>query len=96
MVMTRRSWSMPEGSVVEAKARFSELLARARLGETQVITSRGKPVAKLVPADAEFVAPRPKLDVAAMRGHIERLAEDGAKAVDGDAFWKSWKDEQRY
>lgn len=35
--------------VAEARARFSELLARARAGEEIVITRRGEPHARLLP-----------------------------------------------
>lgn len=35
-------------SLADAKARFSELIARAEAGETVSITKRGKPVARLV------------------------------------------------
>ncbi len=40
-------------NVAEAKKHFSDLLSRvAYRGETVLITRRGKPMAKLVPADA--------------------------------------------
>lgn len=40
-------------NVAEAKKRFSDLLSRvAYKGESVLITRRGKPMAKLVPADA--------------------------------------------
>lgn len=38
-----------EFSVVDAKARFSELLSRAEAGEEITIKRHGKPVARLVP-----------------------------------------------
>jgi len=38
----------------DAKARFSELLARAEAGETITIHRHGKPVAKLVPVQPRF------------------------------------------
>ena len=38
-----------EFSVADAKARFSELLARAEAGEEITIKRHGKPVARLVP-----------------------------------------------
>lgn len=37
----------------EASQNFSDLLGRVRDGETVLITQRGRPVAKLVPASAE-------------------------------------------
>jgi len=40
-------------SAAEANRHFSAVLRDVRDGETYVITSHGKPVAKLVPFDAE-------------------------------------------
>lgn len=40
----------------DAKARFSELLARVEGGETITIQRHGKPVAKLVPAGPKYSA----------------------------------------
>lgn len=40
-------------SAADANRRFSELLRGVRQGRTYVVTSHGKPVAKLVPADSE-------------------------------------------
>lgn len=37
----------------EARQNFSDLLGRVQDGETVLITQRGRPVAKLVPASAE-------------------------------------------
>ena len=39
-------------SVCEARARFSEIIERAQIGEPTVIPKRGRVVAKLVPAKA--------------------------------------------
>ena len=39
-------------SVYEARARFSEIIERAQIGEPTVIPKRGRVVAKLVPAKA--------------------------------------------
>jgi prevent-host-death family protein len=44
---------MTEYPLADAKARFSEIVARAEAGETVTITRRGKPVAKLVPLEAK-------------------------------------------
>lgn len=41
--------------VAEAKAKFSEMLRRAGEGEEIVVTSHGRPVARIVPPEA----PRP-------------------------------------
>lgn len=40
-------------SAADANRRFSELLRRAREGHATVITSHGRPVARLVPMTAE-------------------------------------------
>jgi prevent-host-death family protein len=39
-------------SSCEARARFSEIIERAQIGESTVITKRGRVVAKIVPAKA--------------------------------------------
>ena len=41
---------MEEIGTHEAKTRLSELLAKVRQGEEFLITNRGEPVAKLIPA----------------------------------------------
>ena len=41
---------MEEIGTHEAKTRLSELLAKVRQGEEFLITNRGQPVAKLIPA----------------------------------------------
>jgi prevent-host-death family protein len=40
-------------SAADANRKFSELLRGVRRGRTYIVTSHGKPVAKLVPAAAE-------------------------------------------
>jgi prevent-host-death family protein len=44
---------MIEVGTYQAKTMLSRLLERVRAGETVVITSRGRPVARLVPAEPE-------------------------------------------
>ncbi|HEX8262298.1 MAG TPA: type II toxin-antitoxin system prevent-host-death family antitoxin [Allosphingosinicella sp.] len=46
-----------EFGVADAKARFSELLARAEAGETIVISRHGRPVAKMVSAGKRELTP---------------------------------------
>ena len=69
-----------EFAVVDAKARFSELLARAEAGEEIVIRRHGKAVAKLVPAKREStLAERIKAHedyVAWRKEHGPRLGPD--------------------
>ena len=42
---------MPKFNIAEAKARFSELVQKAMLGEEVIIARDNKPVVKLVPLD---------------------------------------------
>lgn len=46
-----------EFGVADAKARFSELLARAEAGETITINRHGRAVAKIVPAGKPELTP---------------------------------------
>jgi prevent-host-death family protein len=50
-----------ELGVAEAKARFSELIDRVRMGERFVVSRRGRPAVALVPPDdVPTPAPTPK------------------------------------
>lgn len=62
---------MAEIGAFEAKTHLSELLDRAERGEEIVITRRGKPVAKLVPAVAEKDR---SLDVRASLARLQEIA----------------------
>jgi prevent-host-death family protein len=86
----------------EFKARCLELMDRVAEGrDTYVITKRGKPVAKLVPADP----PPPDsvfgcmIDQTAFVGELETPLQTEAewKALDREraAQWKSWEREKR-
>lgn len=50
-----------EFAAADAKARFSELLARAEAGETIVISRHGRPVAKMVPTGKPKLTPEERL-----------------------------------
>ncbi|HJZ70238.1 MAG TPA: type II toxin-antitoxin system prevent-host-death family antitoxin [Vicinamibacterales bacterium] len=65
-------------SAADANRDFSKLLRGVRDGESYVITSHGKPVAKLVPADA-----RDLVRDAAKRALIARLRAQRAGARAG-------------
>jgi prevent-host-death family protein len=54
-----------EYSIAEAKARLSALVEQAARGEAVTLTRRGKPVARIVPADE--LNPKPKLDLAVLK-----------------------------
>jgi len=43
---------MKTANIAEAKAHFSALLAEVEAGEEVIITRRGKPIARIVPAPA--------------------------------------------
>ena len=59
--MSRNARPRPEWSVAEAKARFSEVVARARAGEPQHVTRYGKDEVVVVSA-AEWAQAKPQLD----------------------------------
>ena len=83
---------MPETSATvgafEAKTHFSQLLER---GEEIVITKRGRPVARLVPASAAS-------DAEALRRNFHRVRElmrqGGVTSFDWEE-WKGYRDEGR-
>ena len=82
-----------EFGAADAKARFSELLARAEAGETITIRRHGRPVAKLVPAAKRELTPEERVKswqewVAYRRKHnitlgpdltIKQLIEEGRR-----------------
>ncbi len=72
--------------VFEAKTRFSELVDQASRGEEVLITRRGQPVARLVPAQ-----PR---DVEAIRKAIRELEAFRERHVLG-ADWRELRDAGR-
>jgi prevent-host-death family protein len=58
-------------NVSEAKAQLSALLERVRRGEEVILGKAGRPIAKLVPYEAQATPRRP----GALRGRI-RIAND--------------------
>jgi len=80
---------MRRASVTEAKNSLSALLGEVRRGETVLITHHGKPVAQIMPCDADALTdeaaaklvqediadpPQASLDIAAFTdGHLPRL-----------------------
>jgi prevent-host-death family protein len=61
-------------SAAEANRSFSRLLRGVREGHSYVVTSHGRPVAKLVPADQQDELAR-RLRRAAKRALLERVAK---------------------
>jgi prevent-host-death family protein len=76
---------MAEIGAFEAKTHFSALLKRAEKGEEIVITRRGKPVAKLVPAT-------PKHDPKSAWAALERMQAAVRKAKLGPISAKEIKE----
>lgn len=64
-------------TAAEANRSFSRLLRGVREGHSYVVTSHGRPVAKLVPADRENETMR-RFRKAAKRALLERLAKQPA------------------
>ncbi len=58
-------------SIAEAKAHLSALLDQVARGEVITLTKRGKPVARIVPAD-QFPS-KPKLDLRALEQFRSKL-----------------------
>ncbi len=76
-------------SVAEAKARLSELVARAAEGETVQITRRGKPVAQITPIQT----PRKRVDVELLRSVREKTPMQPESAGE---FMRRLRDDSRY
>jgi prevent-host-death family protein len=74
---------MQEIGAFEAKNRLSALLERVEQGEEFVITRRGRPVAKLVPAKTETDRER-------ARKAAQRIRER-ARKFGGPFDWDEWK-----
>ncbi len=73
----------------EAKARLSELVARAEAGEVVCIKRRGKPVARLVAVEK----PREKVDTAMLEAFTDTLP---AQSECTEVFLRGMRDDTRY
>ena len=62
--------TMVQFSISEAKAKLSELVEKARLGEEVVITKLNRPVAKIVPISPAVRRP------GTGKGHVLYMADD--------------------
>ena len=76
-------------SVAEAKARLSELVARAAEGETVQITRRGKLVAQITPIQT----PRKPVDVELLRSVTDGMPKQPETAGE---FMRRMRDDSRY
>lgn len=68
----------------EAKTDFAQLLERVGRGEEIVITRRGRPVARLVPATSDL---NPEVALAA----FARMRERAKRAGIGRFDWSEWR-----
>lgn len=73
----------------DANRKFSELLRGVRKGRRYVVTSHGKPLAKLVPAEVDEEAVRSSRALL-----LERLQSQ--EPVKGSAARRRWKREELY
>ena len=80
---------MSDVNLGEAKARLSELVARAEAGETVYIKRRGKPVARLVAVEN----PREKVDTAMLEAFTDTLPKQPQSTED---FMRRMRDDARY
>ena len=78
-------------AAADAKARFSELLARAEAGETITIRRHGREVAKLVPAGPRYT---PEERLRALEHFLSWRKEHGPRLQPGDNV-KDWINEGR-
>ena len=84
-------WSKPltDVTLADAKARLSELVARAAAGEGVRITRRGKPVARLTAVAAE----RKPVNLADLRALTDTMPARDENAVD---TIQAMRDDARY
>lgn len=80
---------MKEVQASVAKAKFAELLDEVERGETVVITRHGKPVARIVPDDAEGQRAKVRR---ALQG-IKEMRKHAGRATVAEIL--AWRDEGR-
>jgi len=76
-------------NLADAKAHLSELVERARTGETVRITRRGKPVAQIT----GIQSPRKPIDFAALKALTDRMPMQKESAGD---FIRRMRDTDRH
>ena len=80
---------MKHVNLADAKARLSELVDLAEAGESIEILRRGKPVARLTPAEQ----PKKKIYVEALRALARRVRP---QPVSAGEFIRAMRDSDRY
>ncbi len=83
---------MTEISLAEAEGKLSDLVERARRGETIEITEGGLAIARLVPAAAPL-APREPIDIDSLRAFTDSLTPDPEPI---ETFIRKFRDDARY
>ena len=81
---------MDTTNLADAKARLSELVQKAEAGEPQIITRRGKPVAKIVAIEPTKKQP---VNVAALEAFARSLSKP---QDDTNTFMQRMRDDERY
>lgn len=69
---------MTDVNLAQAKAHLSELVSKAESGEETIITRRGRPVARLVPASAPKQALR---SLSSFRATLPKARNSSAKLL---------------
>ena len=77
---------MESYNVAEAKSRFSEMLERVSQGEEILLTRRGKPVARILPATTA--------ELPSLLGAGRRDPNINHDVVAGDAWWQPMADDE--
>jgi prevent-host-death family protein len=75
---------VPKINVVELRQNLAAYLKEAQSGATVLVTHRGKPIAKIVPAEAKSAAAKAKLAAWRKRtriGDVESPLEEGWEAL---------------
>jgi prevent-host-death family protein len=80
---------MSSVNLAEAKARLSELVQKAEAGEDVCITRRGKPVARLVAAEA----PRKPVDLGMLQAVTNGMTPQRQSAGE---FLRQMRNDERY
>ncbi|WP_288016328.1 type II toxin-antitoxin system Phd/YefM family antitoxin [Blastomonas sp.] len=80
-------------NLTDAEKSLSELVDRAEAGETIYILRDGKLVAKLVPAEQAVETPKRRVDIEALRQHLDR--QSGPVVASGEVV-RTMRDEARY
>jgi prevent-host-death family protein len=82
-------------SIYEAKTHFSSYVQRASLGESFVVTSHGKPMAKIIPIEVQASEDPREAQIRAAIERIKARHADPKTPRVTQAEWKEWINEGR-